>query len=129
MESDARAYELVYILPPELRDFDLENAQQRILQIIDRNDGRVTFENSWGLRKLAYPITKKTEGYYMLLHLEIPPANMASLERLFNLEETIMRYLFTRLEETDDAADTEAKEEADATEEEPDAADATETSD
>lgn len=96
MTTDYRTYELVYILNPELRDEDLEAANQRVHQSIDRNDGRVVFENHWGYRKLAYPIAKKNQGYYVLLHLDVDPENVASIERLLNLDENVMRYLVTR---------------------------------
>lgn len=96
MVYDSRTYELVYILSPELRDMDLESANQKVLQIIDRNDGRIVFENHWGLRKLAYPIAKKNQGYYAMLHFEAEPQHIASIERLLNLDENIMRYLVIR---------------------------------
>ena len=96
MTTDNRTYELVYILSPDLRDEDLEAANQKVHQSIDRNDGRVVFENHWGYRKLAYPIAKKKQGYYVLLHLDVDSQNVTSIERLLNLDENVMRYLFTR---------------------------------
>lgn len=96
MSADTRTYELVYILTPELRDDDLEAANQKVHQAIDRNDGRVVFENHWGTRRLAYPIAKKTLGYYVLLHVEVDPQNVVRIERLLNLDENVMRYLVTR---------------------------------
>ncbi len=96
MSSEFQIYELVYILVPELRDLDLESANQRVAQIVDRNDGNIVFENHWGMRKLAYPMQKKMEGYYVMLHFEIAPANVAAIERMLNLDENVMRYLITR---------------------------------
>ncbi len=96
MSRALQTYELVYILVPELRDIDLENANQRIAQIIDRNDGAIIFENHWGTRKLAYAIQKKMEGYYVMLHFEIAPDNMVAVQRMLNLDENVMRYLLTR---------------------------------
>ncbi len=96
MSSDFQTYELVYILAPELRDIDLDSANQRVAQIIDRNDGNIVFENHWGMRKLAYAIQKKMEGYYVMLHFEIAPTNVAAIERMLNLDENVMRYLLTR---------------------------------
>ncbi len=95
MAADPRTYELVYILNPDLRDDDLEAANLKVHQAIDRNDGRVVFENHWGRRRLAYPIAKKTLGYYVLLHMEVDPLNVARVERLLNLDENVMRYLIT----------------------------------
>ena len=96
MTEDTRIYELVYILNPDLRDEDLEAANQKVHQAIDRNDGRVAFENHWGTRKLAYPISKKNQGYYVQLHVEVDPQNVSPIERLLNLDENVMRYLVTR---------------------------------
>ena len=96
MSTETRTYELVYVLPPELRDLELENAQQEVLQAIDRNDGKIVFENSWGMRKLAYPIEKKTEGHYTMLHVDLAPASVVEIERLLNLNESVMRYLIIK---------------------------------
>lgn len=98
MSDENRKYELVYILNPELRDDDLDAANQKVQQAVDRNDGRISFENHWGSRRLAYPIGKKTQGYYVLLHMEVGPENVAAIERLLNLDENVMRYLVTRVE-------------------------------
>lgn len=96
MSADTRTYELVYVLPPELRDLELDNAHQEVLQVIDRNDGKIVFDNSWGVRKLAYPIDKKTEGHYTMLHIDLDPSKVADVERLLNLSENVMRYLIIR---------------------------------
>ncbi len=103
MTADTRTYELVYILVPELRDDDREAANQKVHQTIDRNDGRVVFENHWGTRRLAYPIAKKTWGYYVQLHVDVDPRNVVRIERLLNLDENVMRYLITRYSEAETA--------------------------
>lgn len=95
MADAKRLYELVYILNPELRDEERDGANQKVLQSIARAEGAVTFENHWGLRRLTYPIAKKNQGYYVLLHIETAPASVAAMERLLNLDENVMRYLIT----------------------------------
>ena len=95
MADGKRLYELVYILNPELRDEERDGANQKVLQSIARVEGTVTFKNHWGLRRFAYPIAKKNQGYYVLLHIETAPTRVADMERLLNLDENVMRYLIT----------------------------------
>ena len=94
-----RDYEFTYILRPELEDEDRSATIQQVQDWITETGGTVTNTNHWGLRRLAYPIDNTTEGYYVLVEMQYPPANVRDLERRLMISEPILRYLIVRKEE------------------------------
>ena len=93
-----RSYELVYVVDPELEEDGLDAVTERVTDLIERNSGKVTQVEPWGLRRLAYPIRKKGEGQYVLMQLELEPQGVAGLERDLGLLEQVMRHLVVRIE-------------------------------
>jgi small subunit ribosomal protein S6 len=94
-----RDYEFTYILRPELEDEDRSATIQQVEGWITEVGGTVTNTNHWGLRRLAYPIDNTTEGYYVLVEMQSPPASVRELERRLLIAEPILRYLIVRKEE------------------------------
>jgi small subunit ribosomal protein S6 len=94
-----RDYEFTYILRPDLEDEDRAAIIQQVQDWITEAEGAVTNTNHWGLRRLAYPIDNITEGYYVLVDMQCPPANVRNLERRLLISEPILRYLVVRKEE------------------------------
>lgn len=96
-----REYEITIILQPKLEDEDRK-------QLIDRVTGwvvgdEVTDENRpeidhWGSRKLAYPIRKFKDGYYVLYNASLDPQRIPDIERNMEYSEDILRYLVVRKE-------------------------------
>ena len=93
-----RGYELIFIVRPELDQDDLTAVMERVTGLIDRNSGKVSRVEPWGLRRLAYPIEKQWEGQYVLMELELEPQGVAGLERDLGLVEPVMRHLIVRVE-------------------------------
>ncbi len=93
-----RSYEMVFIVRPDLERDELDDVVKDVGGLIERNDGEVTKVEPWGLRKLAYPIKKHQEGRYLLMTFELEPSNVAELERVLRLKETVIRHLVIRLE-------------------------------
>jgi small subunit ribosomal protein S6 len=93
-----RSYELIFIVHPELDEDDLTAVLERVTGLIERNSGKVSRVEPWGLRRLAYPIEKQGEGQYVLMGLELEPQGMAGLERDLGLVEPLMRHLIVRVE-------------------------------
>jgi small subunit ribosomal protein S6 len=93
-----RSYELIFIVHPELDADDLTAVLERVTGLIERNSGKVSRVEPWGLRRLAYPIEKQWEGQYVLMELELEPQGMAGLERDLGLVEPLMRHLIVRVE-------------------------------
>ena len=76
------------------------------------NNAEVVEVNEWGKRRLAYPINDKPEGYYVIVTFKSAPEFIHELERKFNIDEAVMRYLVTKLdfEATAKAAEAVAEE-------------------
>ena len=76
-------YETVFILTPVLSDVQMKEAVEKFKAVLTENGGTITNEENWGLRKLAYPIQKKSTGFYSLLQFDVEPAVIKVLETQF----------------------------------------------
>jgi small subunit ribosomal protein S6 len=89
-------YELIYIIQPELDNDATKAVDERVNQAITNNKGEITSSEMWGQRKLAYPIKKYFEGYYILHNVQMPPSAVTEVERIMRLNEDIIRFLVIR---------------------------------
>jgi small subunit ribosomal protein S6 len=96
MSEQLNQYELVYVIQPELDSDETKAVDERVTQAITNNNGEVVGSEIWGQRKLAYPIQKYFEGYYILHNVQMPPAAVAEVERVMRLNENIIRFLVVR---------------------------------
>ena len=92
------SYETVFILTPVLSDEQTKEAVQKFEGEIKKLGGKVTHSESWGLRKLAYPIQKKSTGFYFMLNYEGPSTVIADLEVAFRRDERVMRFLTVKMD-------------------------------
>ena len=86
-------YETVFIATPVLSDSQIKEAVKKFRDFIIANGGEVVHEEDWGLRKLAYPIQKKTTGFYHLIQFKAEPTIVEKLEIQYRRDERIIRYL------------------------------------
>lgn len=91
-------YETVFIATPVLSEAQMKEAVKKYKDFIGANGGELVHEESWGLRKLAYPIQKKTTGFYHLLEFTAPSEMIETLELQYRRDERIIRYLTTKLD-------------------------------
>ena len=91
-------YEAVFILTPVLSDVQMKEAVDKFKAVLTDNGGIITNEENWGMRKLAYPIQKKSTGFYSLLQFDVEPAVIATLETQFRRDERVLRLLTFRLD-------------------------------
>jgi small subunit ribosomal protein S6 len=98
-EQDARAYELVYILRPDMDDEGVKAFNERIGQVVTNHTGAMTTTEVWGRRALAYPINKLFEGIYILQRFEMAPDGTSEIDRILRFDENVMRYLLIRTDE------------------------------
>ena len=85
-------YELMFILDSVLEDDRKEAAIDMVKEIIT-SDGEVQDVNIWGTRKLAYPIQKKNEGYYVVVNFEAGPNLPKELDRRLKISDSFIRHL------------------------------------
>ncbi len=91
-------YETVFILTPVLSDAQAKEAVDKFTKILTDNGAAIVNEESWGLRKLAYPIEKKSTGYYTLVEFDADPTIVKKLETAYRRDERVMRFLTFRLD-------------------------------
>lgn len=89
-------YELIYIVKPDLEEDALEGVIGRVAQAVASQNGKITHEDRWGVRDMAYPIHGADRGYYVLTHLELPGSAVAGLEQNLILLEEVLRHLIVR---------------------------------
>ena len=92
------SYETVFILTPVLSDDQTKEAVQKFETEVETLGGKIKHTENWGLRKLAYPIQKKSTGFYFLLEFEGEGNIVADLELTFKRDERVMRFLTTRMD-------------------------------
>ena len=85
-------YELMFIVNPALDDAKKEAAVEAVKNIIAEG-GEVSDVDVWGMRKLAYPIQKKNDGYYVVINFKANPTLPKELDRRMRNSELIMRHL------------------------------------
>lgn len=91
-------YETVFITTPVLSEAQVKEAVEKFKAIITENGGNIEHEEDWGLRKLAYPIQKKTTGFYHLVQFNAPGEVVEQLEVQYRRDEKVIRFLTFRLD-------------------------------
>jgi small subunit ribosomal protein S6 len=91
-------YETVFILTPVLSDVQMKEAVQKFKELITSNGGEMVNEENWGLRKLAYPIQKKSTGFYQLFEFKAAPDFISKFEVAYRRDERVLRFLTFKME-------------------------------
>lgn len=91
-------YETVFITTPVLSEVQIKEAVEKFKAVITNNGGDIEHEEDWGLRKLAYPIQKKTTGFYHLIQFNAPGELVDMLELQYRRDEKVLRFLSFRLD-------------------------------
>jgi small subunit ribosomal protein S6 len=86
-------YETVFILTPVLSDVQVKEAVEKFKNLLIEEGAEIVNEENWGMKKLAYPIAKKSSGFYSLLQFNAEPAVIAKLELNFRRDERVLRFL------------------------------------
>jgi len=91
-------YETVFIATPVLSDAQFKELVGKFSNFVTENGGEIINEEDWGLKKLAYPIQKKSTGFYHLLEFKADPTMVDKLETQYRRDERIIRFLTFRLD-------------------------------
>ena len=87
-----RDYEVMFIIDPALEDAK-KDATVETVQTIIAADGEVTKVDVWGMRKLAYPIEKKNEGFYVVVEFKGNTDLPKELDRRLRISDDVMRHI------------------------------------
>jgi small subunit ribosomal protein S6 len=86
-------YELTVIL----RNKETESLVEKTKEILAKHGTQIISDNSLGIKKLAYQIDGETQGYYLFMNVQIPPASVKKIISEFRLNSDILRYLFVKV--------------------------------
>ena len=98
MDTPKHTYETTIILNASLDDTQVDSAIGRVQETITKNGGAITSLNKWGRKRLAYSISKKTNGFYVNIEFTAPSTVIGLLERSYQLDEMVLRYLTIKLD-------------------------------
>ena len=91
-------YETVFILTPVVSEEQMKEAVAKFETILTNNGAEIVFKNFWGMRKLAYPIQKKSTGFYQLIEYKAEGSVIETLETELKRDERIIRFLTVKLD-------------------------------
>lgn len=91
-------YEMLTIFSATLTDEDKDAVVKKYTDLIESENGKLVGINKWGVKKLAYPINYKKEGYYVLFEFESEPSLPKRINDLMNIDEAVMRSLCLKKE-------------------------------
>ena len=93
------AYELMYIVKPELDDQAVQQEIDKVGQLIQTNGGQVKKVTPWGKRRLAYSVKDQREGHYVVEEFDLDQAKVQEVERVLKISDTVFRHLLVRQDE------------------------------
>jgi small subunit ribosomal protein S6 len=100
-----RRYETIFIVRPNIAEDEIDAVINRTNSIIEGDGGTIIKVDKWGLKKLAYLIKKESQGYYVYVDYAGIPASVSEIERLFRIDDKVLKYLTVKLA---DSCDPEA---------------------
>ena len=89
-------YETVFIMTPVLSDQQMKEAVEKFKGILTAQGAEIINDECWGLKKMAYPIQKKSTGFYELVEFKAKPQVIEKLEVAFRRDERVVRFLTFR---------------------------------
>jgi len=92
-------YESVFIVRQDVTAAQVDSLADEYAKIIEENGGSIDRREYWGLRNLQYRIKKNRKGHYVLFNLNAPAASVQEMERNMRLNEDVLRFLTTRIDE------------------------------
>lgn len=91
-----KTYEMLYVLDASVADENKEALVSKFESIVAENGGKVVSTDKWGVKKLAYPINYKSDGYYVLMTFEAEGAVVKELDRIAGLTAEVLRRMITK---------------------------------
>ena len=91
-------YETVFILTPVLSDEQMKETVAKFKNLLTDKGAEILNEETWGLKKMAYAIDKKSTGFYCLVEFKAEPSVVNSLETGFRRDEKVIRFMTVKLD-------------------------------
>jgi small subunit ribosomal protein S6 len=94
-----RIYEELFIVRPDLPEEEIDRLIEQLTTLIAAQGGNVDKSEKWGVRKLAYRVQKRGEGFYILLQFTSKPETVIELERRLRVSDLVMKFQSVRIDE------------------------------
>ncbi len=94
-----RIYEELFIVRPDAPEEEIDQVIEQLTSLIASQGGNVDKSEKWGVRKLAYRVAKRNEGYYVLLQFTAKPETVRELERRLRVTDLVLKFLTVRIDE------------------------------
>lgn len=91
-----KTYEMLYVLDNAISDEAKDSHVKKFEDVVTSSGGKVIATDKWGVKKLAYPINYKTDGYYVLMTFEAEGAAVKELDRIAGLSTEVLRVVTTK---------------------------------
>ena len=91
-------YETVFILNPVLSDEQMKETVAKFKKVLTDKGAEILNEETWGLKKMAYAIQKKSTGFYCLVECKAEPSLIKTLETAFRRDEKVIRFQTVKLD-------------------------------
>ena len=89
-------YELLFIISSDVAEEKREELIKKFASYVENKKGTVDGIDKWGMKKLAYPINFKNEGFYVLMNITLNPEEVDAMAKLMNITEGVVRQMFVR---------------------------------
>ncbi|HIJ78713.1 MAG: 30S ribosomal protein S6 [Desulfobulbaceae bacterium] len=114
-----RRYETIIIVKPGAGEAEAASVAEKSIGIIEKFDGSIVKNDPWGLKKLAYPINKEIQGYYLYIEYAGLPDGVKELERQLRIDDRVIKYMTVKTQDVfSEIAVVEAEPEAEEAEDE-----------
>lgn len=104
-------YELTVLVHPDLEK-DLEKTLKGLRALVTDNGGKITSEDNWGKKKLAYTIQKEDFAVYVAFDVQLPAEAPQKISTTLNITDGVLRYLLVKVDEKERSKRAAAKENA-----------------
>lgn len=89
-------YEILYLVPANLAEEELEQVKAAVKNLITKSEGKITQEDSLGKKKLAYPIKKVSQGYYLLYEFDLAGKALKKLNQELKITPKVLRHIIIK---------------------------------
>jgi small subunit ribosomal protein S6 len=94
-----RIYEELFILRADTPEEEIDQYVEQMKQVVATSGGTIEKADKWGVRRLAYRVDKRDEGFFVLLQFSAPPNTVKELERRMRVSDLVMKFITVRIDE------------------------------
>ncbi len=94
-----KSYEMVLIFDASLEETTVSEELSKITSIIEKSKGKIQNTDTWGIKKLSYPIRHQENGFYILLYFDADKEVLAEIDRVNKINDKILRHFIVKTDE------------------------------